>query len=295
MTPKKRSKEKPPPDQLNTMKKYINQSLLSALTGAAILMMAVPQDASAARRGLFVGDQYWNPTAEMQRRCRDSKFTSIFLFTLQVNADGALRFNDHVIVAANGTWVGGNWGSLVAGCRGNYVNRIELAVGNWNSDSFTHIKALVNAGSPALRRNFTTLRNNVNLDAIQMDDEKTYDRHSMVALCLMLTEVGFPKVTLAPYTNQSFWVGVKSDLGSRVDAVYLQCYDGGAGNVPSNWRTAMGGTAVLYPGDTIFSGGTAVTERMNTWRLLGFPGGFIWGDNRLPDSTWGQWLIDAGF
>lgn len=277
------------------MRKYINRNIAIIALGAVLLTIGGIQEASAARRGLFVGDQYWNPTAEMQRRCRDSKMTSIFLFTLQVNADGALRFNDHVIVSGAGTWVGGSWGSLVAGCRGNYVNRIELALGNWGTQSFNNIRNLVNAGSPALRRNFTTLRNNVNLDAIQMDDETTYDRHSMVALCQMLVQVGFPKVTLCPYTNQSFWAGVKSDLGSNVGAVYLQCYDGGAGNSATSWRSALGNTSVLYPGEWIFSGGSTVTSRMTTWRTQGFPGGFIWGNNQLPDSNWGQWLIDAGF
>jgi hypothetical protein len=276
------------------MKKYFSRNKLGLLFGALFLIISL-QEASAARRGLFVGPQYWRPDAETQRRARESKFTSIFLFTLYVGSDGAISFDGNPIVSANGTWVGGSWKTSIDGCRGGYVNRVELCIGEWGSTAFDNIKNLVNAGSPALRRNFTTLRNNMNLDAIQIDDEKTYDRHSMVALCKMLTEVGFPKVTLAPYNNQSFWVNVKADLGSRVGAVYLQCYDGGAGNVPSNWRTAMGGTSVLYPGETIFSGGTAVTERMKTWRLLGFPGGFIWGDKRLPSSEWGQWLIDAGF
>jgi hypothetical protein len=277
------------------MKNNVIRKMLAPIVGAVLVLMALPQDAHAGRRGLFVGDQYWQPDAEMQRRCRDSRFNTIFLFTLQVNADGSLRFNDHPVVAANGTWVGGNWGTLIAGCRGNYVTNIELAIGNWGSVSFDNIRNLVAAGSPALRRNFTTLKNNINVNAIQMDDEKTYHRHSMVALCKMLTEVGFAKVSLCPYTNQSFWAGVKSDLGSRVSGVWLQCYDGGAGNSATQWRSALGNTSVMYPGEIIFSGGTTVTSRMTTWRTQGFGGGFIWGDNRLPSSEWGQWLINAGF
>jgi hypothetical protein len=281
---------------MQKMKRYLNSTLLSAFVGASLLLAISPQHASAERRGLFVGDQYYNVGADAQTRARNSKFTTLFLFTLQVNSDGSLRFNDHPVVNASGGWTAGTWGSRIAGCRGGSVNRIELAIGNWGSTSFDNIRNLINAGRIGdLRRNFQTLFNNVSLNAVQMDDEKTYDRTTMVRFCKMLRDDLDMWVTLCPYTNQAFWAGVKADLPNRVTGVYLQCYDGGAGNSATQWRTALGNTSILYPGDWIFAGGTAVTNRMRTWHDQGFPGGFIWGDNRLPDSTWGQWLINAGF
>jgi hypothetical protein len=276
------------------MKKYIHHNILCAIFGVLLLAVAGPQNASAGKRGLYIEEPYWNPSSDLQTRCHRSQFNTLFLFTMQVDANGALRFNDHYVVDSNGRWVGGNWNTRVAGCRGGSVSSIELCIGNWGTQSFNNIKNLIASSDPyKLRRHFTVLKQNMpTIDAMQMDDETTYDRKSMVAFCKMLTDVGFAKVTLCPYTNQTFWKGVKSDLGSRVSAVWLMCYDGGAGNVPSQWRTALG-TSVLYPGEWVFTGKTKVRERMTGWRQEGFNGGFLIGT--LPDSTWGQVFIDAGF
>jgi hypothetical protein len=272
-----------------------NRKLLSILLGAITLMTVSLQNASA-ERGLFVGDQYYAVGTDAQTRAHNSKMTTLFLFTLQVNSDGSLRFNDHAVVNSSGGWTAGTWGTRVAGCRGGSVNRIELAIGNWGSVSFDNIRNLINAGRIGdLRRNFQTLFSKVGIDAVQMDDEKTYDRTTMVRFCKMLRDDCGKWVSLCPYTNQTFWKNVKSDLGSRVSGVWLQCYDGGAGNDPVAWRTALGNTSILFPGETIFTGGTKVTTRARTWKSQGFKSAFIWGDNRLPLSDWGQWLINAGY
>ena len=282
------------------MNKLTTKGTFCAIFGALMVIIASTQNAAAGRRAFYLEDQYWNPDAALQTRCKNSNYNTLFLFTMQIDADGALRYNDHKLVDTNGTWVGGSWNSKIAGCRGGAVASIEVCIGNWGTQSFNHVRDLVAAGSPKLRKNFTVLKQNMpTLDAIQMDDETTYDRHSMVALCSMITDVGFAKVTLCPYTNSGFWAGVKSDLGSRVGAVWLQCYDGGASNVPLNWKSALGNTSVLYPGLWYFDGKTAVKSKMTTWHNQGFNGGFLLGGGSvpggLPDSTWCQQLIDAGF
>jgi hypothetical protein len=284
------------------MKHHTYRKILCAAAGAVILMIAIPQKASAAR-GLFVGDQYYQPGSYYAGKAKDSKMNTLFLFTLQVNSDGTLRFNDH-IVCRNGSYVGNSvWDQQLNNCRGGSVDRIELAIGNWNSDSFNHIRNLQAAanltGTPVtqtiLYRNFRALKNKITVDAIQMDDEKTYNRTSMVAFCKMLADNLGWRVSLCPYNNQSFWKGVKADLPNRVSGVWLQCYEGGVGNDPVQWRTALGNTGVLYPGEQIFSGRTAVVNRAKHWKLHGFKSVFMWGDNRTPDPAWGQWLIDGGY
>jgi hypothetical protein len=276
----------------------MNRKLLGAIFGAVMMaIIGVPN--AQAERGLFVGHQYYRPGPFYSGKARDSKMTTLFLFTLQVNSDGTLRFNDD-IVCRNGVYVGNpDWNWQLDACRGGSVTRIEMAIGNWGSVSFDNIRNLINSqgtgSSTMLYRNFQALKNKIRIDAFQMDDEKTYDRTTMVRFCKMLKDGLGVWVSLCPYTNQTFWKNVKADLPDRVTGVWLQCYDGGAGNDPVQWRSALANTVILFPGDWLFAGGTAVTNRARTWKSQGFRSAFIWGDNRTPDPNWGQWLINAGF
>ncbi len=75
------------------------------------------------------------------------------------------------------------------------------------------------------------------IDAINDDDEQTYDLHSSTNFANMLGGLGY-KFTEVPYTQQSFWVKLKNGL-TNCDYVYLQCYEGGAGNDPGQWNAAL--------------------------------------------------------
>ena len=66
------------------------------------------------------------------------------------------------------------------------------------------------------------------------------------------------------------------ELGT-VDMVYLQCYDGGAGNSPCTWDDYFAGIPV-YPGlwDTNDTP-SQVEDHMNSWQTeCGITGGFMW-------------------
>ena len=100
-------------------------------------------------------------------------------------------------------------------------------------------------------------------------------------------ELGY-KTTIAPYTNRSFWENLVSQLGDRCDRVLIQCYDGGAGNNPSDWH--LGNRAVHAGRMNYQEGGVdACVAQMESWkRNNGVSGGFIWLYN---DETWNlnQW------
>ncbi|MBV9443798.1 MAG: hypothetical protein JO217_14040 [Acidobacteriaceae bacterium] len=61
-------------------------------------------------------------------------------------------------------------------------------------------------------------------------------------------------VSMCPYTSQPYWVELVTAINSKVaagtaDAVYLQCYDGGAGNDPAQWNDAFKSTGLsIAPG-----------------------------------------------
>ena len=100
-------------------------------------------------------------------------------------------------------------------------------------------------------------------------------------------ELGY-KTTIAPYTNRSFWENLVSQLGDRCDRVLIQCYDGGAGNNPSDWHL---GNRAVHAGRMNYQGGgvDACVAQMESWKKNnGVSGGFIWLYN---DETWNlnQW------
>lgn len=257
-----------------------NASWRSPLNGIEIV--------AGASTGVYVGTEFYAPTTTWQTNARISGFSRLFLFTLSVAANGDISYNGTTVVQ-NGSYVGDStWGAKLAACKTppSSVTRIEATIGGWGNTSFSNIKTLISqqgvgTGS-ILYKNFMAFKNATGVDAIQYDDESTYDVSSAVSFGNMLSGMGL-KVTLCPYTSQSFWVSVKSQLGAKVDAIYLQCYDGGAGNDPGNWNSAFGGFKV-QPG---LWGNTStspqVSASMQNWvSTLGINGGFMWLNGSLP-------------
>lgn len=137
-------------------------------------------------------------------------------------------------------------------------------------------------------KNFKALKNAIpEIDAVNNDDEHCYDVATAVKFHKMMYELGY-KTTVAPYMNRSFWENLVSQLGDRCDRVLIQCYDGGAGNNPSDWH--LGNRAVHAGRMNYQEGGVdACIAQMESWKKNnGVSGGFIWLYN---DETWNlnQW------
>jgi hypothetical protein len=268
---------------------------LAALSAAALS----PHATAASNRGVYCGNEFYAPTAQWQINAQQSDFTSLFLFTMHVNTNGDLQYNDTMVVQ-NGVYIGDStWKAKLAACKGNTCNRIEMCIGSYGSSAFANIKSLIASQGTGtgsiLYKNFLALENATGVDGFQFDDENEYDATSMVAFAKMLTTMG-STVSLVPYTNQSFWVNVRSQLGSKVSHIYLQCYDGGAGNDPAQWTSAFGGVKV-EPGlwgntDTTSS---ATTKFRNWQQQIGITGGFMWLNGSLPGDApkWGKCVRDG--
>ena len=137
-------------------------------------------------------------------------------------------------------------------------------------------------------KNFKALKNAIpEIDAVNNDDEHCYDVATAVKFHQMMYTLGY-KTTVAPYMNRSFWENLVSQLGDRCDRVLIQCYDGGAGNNPSDWH--LGNRAVHAGRMNYQEGGVdACIAQMESWKKNnGVSGGFIWLYN---DETWNlnQW------
>lgn len=145
--------------------------------------------------------------------------------------------------------------------QGSNITRIELSfgVGSYYAhgdliidSTFTNIKNIYQSqiNNPSITSfnlisNIQTLQRELYLDAVSFDDEVEYDQASSLWLAQQCGLLGM-KVSICPYTNQSYWSGLVSAAnqnGTLIDIVYLQAWTGG----PQGWvLDGINPTAGIY-------------------------------------------------
>jgi hypothetical protein len=228
-----------------------------------------------------------------------SGFATVVAWTVHVDGDGGLSFNERPLVAG-GRYLGDpGWPDRLASLKAGQVSRLLFSVGSAGSADFHHLQALLQDGGAGadgvLRRNFQALLRAIpTLDGFDLDDEDLLDRPTTVAFGRMVGELG-GTVTFCPYADPDYWAGCLRELEQSspglVSAVHLQCYAGSAWNDPQGWIAALGravpgldAAARVRPGlwcrhgDGCAQGDApeAVRDRFLGWRGLGLRGGFIW-------------------
>jgi hypothetical protein len=243
--------------------------LCQTLLAAALTLTARAADSSNIRAIYLFKDVLKSNTTALTT----SGFNTLIIFGIGVLSNGGIMYYSNTpgskdtLVASNGTYVGGD--ALAAKVRSfkttittnpnnnntttssnTEITRLEISMNAQN------IRPLLTTPGPGtgpttpLHRNFAALKTAWSLDAVNNDDESIYDTASTVAFAKMLGQIGY-RYSIAPYTVPSFWAGVVAgvnrgrkagdpDGGLLLDRVYLQCYDGGAGNVPSEWARRLG-------------------------------------------------------
>ncbi len=267
----------------------------------SIVLPLVAQDKIVS--GVYVGGHIRRERPETITTLRESGFTYVLLFNVHVDKDGTLK-TDGETICKNGEYVFDK-------TQPNYVedvrllktqptgiSRIEIVIGGWENDSYNNIKSLIEKNGTGrttmLYRNFKALLETVpGIDAVNNDDEQCYDVNTATKFHVMMYDLGL-KTTLAPYTYQSFWTKLATEVNKQrrgaVDRVMVQCYDGGAWNDPLNWN---------FPGIERHAGRTnyqtdmaTSIAQMQTWKDNGgATGGFVWVYN---DETWdlNQWAAN---
>ncbi|KAJ4349798.1 uncharacterized protein N0V89_008416 [Didymosphaeria variabile] len=228
----------------------------------------------------------------------NSGFNSLVIFGVGILEDGSIMYYSNtpgstdVKIASGGTYTGGD--ALAAKVKSfkassSSVDRVEISM---NSQ---HVKDLMAKPGPGtdtpLAKNFAAVKTAWGLDAVNNDDESLYDVGSTVTFAKMLNKIGY-KYTGAPYTNTAFWKSVISQANQGLaepnllfDRAYLQCYDGGAGNIPSSWASTLGLKVVplvWVTNDSKPSYGTTPTAaktKFQGWNSSGgVVGGGYWND-----------------
>ena len=273
------------------MKTLLKHSLL----GIALLGLG-SGDIIAQSTGVYCGGHIRREREHTYKDLRNSGFQYAILFNINVMSDGTLQ-TDNQIVCKDGRYVYGETNPhYVDDVRTlktapTSISRLEICIGGWGDDSYDHIKSLVEkqgtGSNSILYRNFKALKDALPfIDAVNNDEEQCYDVSSAVSFHRMMHDLGY-KTTLAPYMNKGFWSDLANQLGSGIcDRVMVQCYDGGAGNNPSDWHIL--GNVPLHAGRFHYQNdkisASDCGNAMQSWKdNNGVAGGFIWVYN---DNSW---------
>jgi len=263
--------------------------LRHALPAALALIAGIANPSLAhATSGIFGGGPFYINATNNINEIKNSGFTEAIVWNIEVKSNGDLNFNGEFPLASNGTYIGAqthpDFASNMAALKTGTIKRITFSIGSSNVGDWQDVKALVAAqgtgSSSILFRNFQALKAAIpSVDALDFDDENSYDQASTVQFAVMLGNLGY-RVALDPFTNASYWTSVASavngQLPGTVDSVHLQAYAGGSGNNPcAGWNF---GSTAMVPGlwdrdDTP----AQVQSIMTSWHnQCGIAGGFMW-------------------
>ncbi len=186
-----------------------------------------------------------------------ASYTTVVIWAAHIDSAGNININDSPVVSNNVLNSAAQpWADQVAALKQNgTITRIELSIGGDDS-SFANIKNLINqygtSSDNPLYGNLSILKTALALDAVNYDDESEYDTNSSASLASMCAGLGM-RVSICPYRNPLYWVNLVTTINQAnpgtADAVYLQCYDGGAANNPSEWNDYFPATGLtVAPG-----------------------------------------------
>ena len=218
---------------------------------------AVAGPASAGYVGILGGGPVYKHVPANLAELKKSKFNELIVWSVEVNPAGDLNLNGEFPLTSAGAYVGNQtYPSFPADLRSLKAAkklRVTLSIGSSNFGDWEDIKALVDSQGTGptsiLYKDFAAIAAALPIDAIDFDDENSYDAPSTEKFAVMLGNLGY-KVTINPYTNASYWTSVVSAINSQrpgtVDGVHLQTFAGGDGNSPcSGWNF---GSVPVYPG-----------------------------------------------
>ncbi len=265
------------------------RALASFLLVAVVVALGAPTtSAQTGYTGIFGGGPFYKNAANNITEIENSGFTEAIVWSVEVNAAGDLNFNGEFPLTSGGVYVGnqthadfpGNMAQLKQGT----VKRVTFSIGSSNVGDWQDITALVKAQGTGpnsiLYKDFAALKAAIPaLDALDFDDENSFDAPTTVAFAVMVSKLGY-KVVPDPYDNNSYWTSLVSQINTAlpgtVDGIHLQAYAGGAGNSPcSGWNF---GSVPVWPGlwdrdDTP----AQVESMMAAWHSqCGITGGFMW-------------------
>lgn len=255
-----------------------------------------------AQSGIYACGHFRRNRPTTVETLRNSGFTDVSYFNVTVGPDGTLASDYNFeqnqphdgggIVCKDGKYVFGETNPYFAQDMRDLkkqptgVRRISICIGGWGNNSYANIRNLINQygtdSTTVLYKNWKALLDTLQVvDAVNNDDEYSYDLSTAVKFHEMLYHLGL-HTTIAPYTRRTFWRNFVTQLNDScpgaVDRIWVQCYDGGAGNDPASWNFD---NIERYGGHTNYQSSMVTSINvMERWKNNGsVVGGFVWNYN----------------
>ena len=151
------------------------------------------------------------------KELKNSGFNELIVWSVEVGSTGDLNLNGEFPLTSAGDYIGNetypDFPADLKKIKRGKVTRVTLSIGSSNYGDWENIKALVDSQGTGqdsiLYKDFAALKAALPLDAIDFDDENSYDASSTIKFAVMLGKLGY-KVTMNPYTNSGYWTGVVS-------------------------------------------------------------------------------------
>ncbi len=237
--------------------------------------------------GIFGGGPFYKNSANITE-IENSGFTEAIVWSVEVNSAGDLNFNGEFPLTSAGVYVGNqtypDFPAEMTQLKQGTVKRVTFSVGSSNVGDWQDITALVKAQGTGptsiLYKDFQALKAAIPaLDAIDFDDENSFNSPTTVQFAVMLGKLGYHVMPDA-FDDSSYWTSLVSQINTKlpgtVDGVHLQAYAGGSGNSPcSGWNF---GAVPVFPGlwDQDYTP-AQVESIMSGWHSqCDIIGGFMW-------------------
>jgi len=263
-----------------------------ALAMCGVAAFAGQAAAQTGYVGILGGGPVYKHVTKNITELKKSGFSELIVWSVEVGSTGNLNLNGEFPLTSGGAYIGNqtypDFPADLATIKSGSVKRVTLSIGSSNYGDWEDIKALVDAQGTGpgsiLYQDFAAIKAALPVDAIDFDDENSYDSSSTIAFAVMLGNLGY-HVTMDPYTNRTYWISVVSQINAQlagtVDGIHLQTYAGGEGNNPcSGWNF---GSVPVFPGVSDQSSAppyktpAEAKEAMQAWHAqCGIVGGWLW-------------------
>ncbi|MBV8798456.1 MAG: hypothetical protein JO208_01400 [Alphaproteobacteria bacterium] len=260
---------------------------------AALLSGAATAQQPAGYVGILGGGPVYMHNDTNIQELQTAGFNELIVWSVEVGSTGDLNLNGEFPLTSNGKYIGDQkWPQFAQDLqtiKSGKVRRITFSIGSSNFGDFQNLKALVDSQGTGkksiLYKDFAALAAALPIDAIDLDDENSYDAESVTKFALMLGKLGL-HVTMNPYTNAAYWTSLVAGINGKspglVDAIHLQTFAGGQGNSPCAAEWDFGGVPV-YPGLSDqtsappYSSPELAKQRLAAWHAqCGITGGWLW-------------------
>jgi hypothetical protein len=256
--------------------------------GLLLVVLVVSASAQTGYTGIFGGGPFYKNASANITEIENSGFTEAIVWSVEVNSVGDLNFNGEFPLTSGGVYVGNathpDFPANMAQLKQGSVKRVTFSVGSSNFGDWENITALIQAQGTGptsiLYKDFQALKAAIPaLDAIDFDDENSYNSPTTIAFGVMLGKLGY-HVMPDPFDNSSYWTNVVAQMNSQfpgtVDGIHLQAYAGGSGNNPCvGWNF---GSVPVFPGlwDLNYTPSQVETIMSGWHSQCGIVGGFMW-------------------